>query len=62
MRLDIDPTHSDLRTFVRNFYRHALEYLEPARSEKKGKPVSVDNVFDGPWFVGTYFRRFRPPY
>ena len=47
------------------FYRHALEYLEPARSEKKKKEkkiflrkhLTIADLFEGLWSVGTRFRR-----
>lgn len=29
--MEIDPTESVLGVFARNFYRYALEYLEPVR-------------------------------
>ena len=62
-----------LRSQILNFlrvtcYRHTLEYLqvEPARSVKKWKKkkglfipkrLTVTDLFEGPWLVGTRFRR-----
>ena len=52
------------------FHRHALEYLKPARSEKKSentgllflqKRLTVIDHFEGPWLVETHFRRWRQP-
>ena len=47
------------------FYRHALGYLEPARSDKNGKiklffprkRLTVVDRFEGLWSVGARFRR-----
>ena len=44
------------------FYRHALEYLQSARSEnKRGKTqprkrLAIVDLFEGLWSVGTRFR------
>ena len=47
-------------------YRHALEYLEPARSEsKKGvflrQHLTVIGLFEGPWFSGHIFAAIASP-
>ena len=48
------------------FYRHALEYLQSARSEKKWKKKkkilrkrpNIIGLFEGLWLVGTRFRYY----
>ena len=55
------------RIFEETFYRHALEYLQSARSEKKiiiiktnavslQKRLTIIVLFEGLWSVGTRFR------
>ena len=51
-------------------YKHALEHLEVARSEKKKekrvfflrKHLAVIDLLEGLSLVGTYFRRYRQSY
>ena len=45
-------------------YKHALEHLEAARLEKwgrggssYGKRVTIIDLFEGLWLIGTHFRR-----
>ena len=44
-------------------YKHPLEHLEAARPEKKeffssyGKCLTIIDLFEGIWLVGTRFRR-----
>ena len=51
--LYICRTQSGLRIFARNFYRHALKYLQPTRAGKKkrlsyGKHVTGVGNFEDP--------------
>ena len=60
------PLRRQIFRYVRElFYGHALEYLEPTRSEKKKwengfflpKRLTVTDRFEGAWLVGTRYRR-----
>ena len=61
---NIGPTQLVLRNLRETLYKHALKHLEAAGPEKKwvifisfySKCLSIFDLFEGLWLVGTHFR------